>query len=46
MKNYFEEIKKKLVDSIKLDKIEIIDNSHKHTNHKSFIPGKFHLQLK
>ena len=45
MKNYFEEIKKKLVDSIKLDKIEIIDNSYKHTNHKSFIPGKFHLHI-
>ena len=34
MKNYFEEIKKKLGDSIKLDKIEIIDNSYKHINHK------------
>ena len=45
MKNYFEEIKKKLGDSIKLDKIEIIDNSYKHTNHKSFIPGKFHLHI-
>tara|TARA_X000001036_G_scaffold388879_1_gene385485 strand:- start:5503 stop:5757 length:255 start_codon:yes stop_codon:yes gene_type:complete len=45
MKNYFEEIKKKLNDSIKLDKIEIIDNSHKHTKHKFFIPGKFHLHI-
>ena len=45
MKNYFEEIKKKLINSIKSDKIEIIDNSHKHTKHKSFIPGKFHLHI-
>ena len=46
MKNYFEEIKKKLNDNIKIEKIEIIDNSHKHRSHKSFVPGKYHLHLK
>ena len=46
MKNYFEEIKKRLNDNIKIEKIEIIDNSHKHRSHKSFVPGKYHLHLK
>ena len=34
MKNYFEEIKKKLSKKIKLENLEIIDNSHKHKTHK------------
>ena len=46
MKNYFEEIKKKLNEGIKIEKIEIIDNSNKHQGHKFFIPGKYHLHLK
>ena len=46
MKNYFDEIKKKLEDKIKLEKIEIVDNSYKHKNHKFFSPQKYHLQLK
>ena len=46
MKNYFEEIKKRLNDNIKIEKIEIIDNSHKHRSHKSFGPVKYHLHLK
>ena len=43
MKNYFDEIKKKLEDKIKLEKIEIVDNSYKHKNHKFFSPQKYHL---
>ena len=35
MNNYLEEIKK-LIANIKLEKIEIIDNSHLHSSHKSF----------
>ena len=46
MKNYFEEIEKKLKDNINLESIEIVDNSHKHKKHKFFSPEKFHLQLK
>ena len=46
MKNYFKEIKNKLKDNIKLEKIEIIDNSYKHKGHKFFSPEKFHLHLK
>ena len=46
MKNYFEEICKKLNNAIVIEHIEIVDNSHKHKGHKSFSPEKFHLQLK
>ena len=46
MKNYFEEISKKLNNEIEIEHIEIVDNSHKHKGHKSFSPEKFHLQLK
>ena len=45
MKNYFEEIKEKLKRNIKLENIEIIDNSHLHTGHKFFKPDKYHLKL-
>ena len=46
MKNYFEEIKKKLIDNINLEDIEIIDNTKFHKSHKSFDPEKYHLELK
>ena len=46
MKNYFDEIKKKLKKNIKLEKIEIIDNSHKHKKHKFFFLENFHLKAK
>jgi len=45
MKDYFEEIDKKLKDQIKIEELKIIDNSHKHKKHKFFSPEKFHLQL-
>ena len=45
MKNYFEEIKEKLKKNIKLEHIEIIDNSHLHKGHKFHRPGKYHLKL-
>ena len=46
MRNYFEEIKKKIEDQIKFEKIEIIDNSSKHRGHKFFSPEKLHLHLR
>ena len=46
MKNYFIEIEKKLKKKIILEKIEIIDNSHKHRSHRFFSKDKYHLQLK
>ena len=35
MKNYLEEIKIKLKKNIKIEKIDIVDNSHLHSKHKS-----------
>jgi BolA family transcriptional regulator, general stress-responsive regulator len=46
MKNYFDEIKIKLMENIKIEKLEIVDNSHKHRGHKFFSSEKFHLHLK
>ena len=46
MKNYFAEIEKKLNSEIEIEKIEIVDNSHKHKGHKYFSPDKFHLHIK
>ena len=46
MKNYFEEIRKKLNKEIELEDIEIVDNSHKHKGHQFYSPEKFHLHLK
>ena len=46
MKNYFEEIDKKLKEQINIEELKIVDNSHKHKGHKFFSPEKFHLQLK
>tara|TARA_B100000941_G_scaffold155860_1_gene110578 strand:+ start:151 stop:408 length:258 start_codon:yes stop_codon:yes gene_type:complete len=46
MKNYFEEIREKINNQIKIEDIKIVDNSYKHRGHKSFTPNKFHLHLK
>ena len=46
MKNYFEEIEKKLRMQIKFESLEIVDNSHKHKGHKFFSEEKFHLHIK
>jgi len=46
MKNYFEEIRKKLKKEIKIEDILIVDNSHKHRGHKFFSSEKLHLHLK
>ena len=46
MEDYIKNIKKKLADKIKFEKIEIINNSHKHKGHKFFSEDKYHLHLK
>ena len=46
MKNYLNNIEKKLRKTINFEKDEIIDNSHKHKRHKTFLPDKLHLSLK
>ena len=45
MKNYFEEIKKKVKKNIKIEEIQVIDNSHLHKGHKFFSPERYHLKL-
>ena len=46
MKNYFDQIEAKLKDQIKIEELQIVDNSHKHKGHKFFSPEKLHLNLK
>ena len=46
MKNYFEEICKKLNDKIEIEDIEIVDNSYKHKTHRFYSAEKLHLHLK
>ena len=46
MKNYFDEIDKKLKKEIDIENLEIVDNSHKHKGHKFFSSEKLHLHLK
>jgi stress-induced morphogen len=46
MENYLKTIKKKLTDKVVLEKLEIINNSHKHEGHKFFSKDKYHLHLK
>jgi BolA protein len=46
MKNYFKEIHQRLSSQIKIESLEIVDNSHKHKGHKFFSAEKFHLRLK
>ena len=46
MKNYFDEINKKLKKQIAIEELLIVDNSHKHKGHKFFTPDKFYLHLK
>ena len=46
MENYLKKIKEKLEKEIKFEKLEIINNSHKHKGHKFFSEDRYHLHLK
>tara|TARA_X000000368_G_scaffold371020_1_gene320559 strand:+ start:425 stop:679 length:255 start_codon:yes stop_codon:yes gene_type:complete len=46
MENYFNSIEKKLREKISFEKLEIIDNSEKHKDHKFFSKDRYHLHLK
>ena len=46
MKNYLKKIENKLRDHLKLEELIIVDNTHLHAKHKSFVPGKLHLHVK
>ena len=45
MTKLFEAIKKKIINEFNPDHLELIDNSHFHTSHKSFDSNKFHLKI-
>ena len=45
MKDYLKSIEKKIRENFKIENIEIVDNTHKHTKHKFFDANKFHLSL-
>ena len=45
MENYLEEIKIKLKKNIKLEEIDVVDNSHLHSKHKFFNKNKKHLKI-
>ena len=45
MKSFIETIREKIVNNIKVNKIEIIDNTHIHKRHKSFNKSKLHLKI-
>ncbi len=45
MNDYIDFIENKIKKNINVEKIVILDNSHKHKNHKSFQANKRHLYL-
>tara|TARA_S200000501_G_scaffold262391_1_gene246285 strand:- start:420 stop:674 length:255 start_codon:yes stop_codon:yes gene_type:complete len=45
MKKFLELVEKKIKDSIVLENIRIIDNTHKHKKHKSLQEGQSHLSI-
>ena len=45
MKSFIETIKEKITKNIKVNNIEIIDNTHLHKRHKSFNKSKIHLKI-
>jgi stress-induced morphogen len=45
MNDFLEFVKNKIKNNIKVEKIQIINNSNLHKKHKSFDPEKYHLKL-
>ena len=45
MKSFIEIIKEKILNNMQVNKIEIIDNTHRHRHHKSFNKSKVHLKI-
>ena len=43
--NFFTEIKEKISKKINPENIILIDNSHLHSKHKSFVENKFYLKI-
>ena len=45
MENFLKHVQQKVQKKLKLENIQVIDNSYLHKSHKSFVEGKFHLKL-
>ena len=45
MKSFIELVEKKIKNNLQIDKIEIIDNTYKHSKHKFYNKDKLHLQI-
>ena len=45
MKEFVKLIEEKITTNVKIEKIKIIDNSHKHERHKFFDKNRYHLSL-
>ena len=45
MNDFLEFVKNKIKNNIKVEKIQIINNSNLHKKHKFFDPEKYHLKL-
>ena len=43
--SFFDKVKEKINKKINPENIILIDNSHLHTQHKSFDPNKLHLKI-
>jgi BolA protein len=45
MNDFLSFVENKIKKNIKVEKISITDDSHKHKKHRFFDPGKYHLKL-
>ncbi len=45
MKSFIKNLENKIRKNIQVNKIEILDNTHKHKKHKFFIKNKFHITI-
>jgi len=45
MKEFIKFIENKIKENLKVNKVIVIDNSHKHRKHKFFDSKKYHLQI-
>jgi BolA protein len=45
MKSFIELVEKKIKNNLQIDRIEIIDNTYKHSKHKFYNKDKLHLKI-
>jgi BolA protein len=45
MNNYLKDIESKIKENLKIEKLNIVDNSEKHKSHKFFDSQKYHICL-